>query len=101
MSHVVRSAMLQARISPNIKLASENILRRIGLNMTEAMELFLRRVIIDQKLPFDVVALDERMLLAITEACKAEENFLSKFDVMSKSKKQRQHTKTKRAQIVS
>ena len=58
MSRIVRSAMLQMRVSPEIKLASEHVLRRIGLNLTEATELFLRRMIIDQRIPFDVVAFD-------------------------------------------
>lgn len=58
MSRVIRSAMLQMRVSPEIKFASEHVLRRIGLNITEATELFLRRMIIDQRLPFEVVAFD-------------------------------------------
>jgi addiction module RelB/DinJ family antitoxin len=52
MSIVKRTAMLQIRVTPAIKRASEVILRRIGLNMAEAVELFLRRMIVDQKLPF-------------------------------------------------
>ena len=58
MSRIVRSAMLQMRVSPEIKLASEHVLRRIGLNLTEATELFLRRMIIDQRIPFEVIAID-------------------------------------------
>jgi addiction module RelB/DinJ family antitoxin len=58
MSRIVRSAMLQMRVSPEIKLASEHVLRRIGLNLTEATELFLRRMIIDQRIPFEVIAVD-------------------------------------------
>ena len=58
MSRIIRSAMLQMRVAPEIKLASEHVLRRIGLNLTEATELFLRRMIIDQRIPFDVVAFD-------------------------------------------
>jgi addiction module RelB/DinJ family antitoxin len=58
MSRIVRSAMLQMRVAPEIKFASEHVLRRIGLNLTEATELFLRRMIIDQRIPFEVVALD-------------------------------------------
>lgn len=38
------------RVAPEIKLASEHVLRRIGLNLTEATELFLRRMIIDQRI---------------------------------------------------
>ena len=58
MTRIVRSAMLQMRVAPEIKYASEHVLRRIGLNLTEATELFLRRMIIDQRLPFDVAAFD-------------------------------------------
>ncbi len=50
--------MLQMRVAPEIKYASEHVLHRLGLNMTEAIELFLRRMIIDQRLPFEVVAFD-------------------------------------------
>jgi DNA-damage-inducible protein J len=65
MSVLTRTAMLQARVTPEVKQASETVLRRLGLNMTEAMELFLRRLIVDQKLPFEVVALDDATLAAI------------------------------------
>ena len=58
MARIIRSAMLQMRVAPEIKLASEHVLRRIGLNITEATELFLRRMIIDERLPFDIVAFD-------------------------------------------
>jgi addiction module RelB/DinJ family antitoxin len=60
-----RSAVLQARMRPEIKHATEQVLRSIGLTMTEAMELFSRRLIIDQKLPFEVVALDDATLATI------------------------------------
>lgn len=58
MARIVRSAMLQMRVTPEIKLATDHVLQRIGLNMTEAVELFFRRMIIDQRLPFDVAAVD-------------------------------------------
>jgi addiction module RelB/DinJ family antitoxin len=58
MTRIVRSAMLQMRVAPEIKFASEHVLRRIGLNLTEATELFLRRMIIDQRIPFEVAAFD-------------------------------------------
>ena len=39
--------------------------------MTEAMELFLRRLIVDQKLPFEVVALDDGTLTTIVSSWEA------------------------------
>jgi len=58
MTLVTRSEMLRMRVQPHIKKASEDVLRRMGLNMTQAMELFLHRVIVDQELPFTVAAMD-------------------------------------------
>jgi addiction module RelB/DinJ family antitoxin len=50
------------RVTPAIKFGSERVLRRLGLTMTEAVELFLRRMIVDERIPFDVVALDAAAL---------------------------------------
>ena len=50
--------MVQMRTTPEIKLATEHALLRIGLNITEAAELFFRRMIIDQRIPFEVIAID-------------------------------------------
>jgi addiction module RelB/DinJ family antitoxin len=72
MSLLTRTAVLQARVSPEIKIASEHVLRRIGLTMTEAMELFLRRIIVDEKLPFEVAALDDAALATIVGAWNAD-----------------------------
>jgi addiction module RelB/DinJ family antitoxin len=68
MSLLLRTETLRARVYPQIKYASEDVLHRIGLNLSGAIELFLRRVIIDQKLPFEVEALDDATLTAVTQA---------------------------------
>ena len=67
MSRVIRSAMLQMRVTPGVKHAAEEILHRLGLNMTEAVEMFLRRMIVDQRIPFEIVALDEATYERILE----------------------------------
>jgi DNA-damage-inducible protein J len=66
MDLVTRTATLQMRVTPAVKYASEKILHRMGMSMTEAMELFLRRVIVDQRIPFEVAALDPETLARIT-----------------------------------
>lgn len=68
MALITRTAMIQARVFPPIKEASERVLSRIGLNMSEAMELFLRRVIIDERIPFEIEALEIGALTAIEQA---------------------------------
>ena len=60
-----RSAIIQARARPEIKFAAERVLRGLGLTMTEFTELVLRQLIVCQKIPFEVVAMDDRILLAI------------------------------------
>jgi len=66
-----RSAVIQARVRPEIKFAGERVLRGLGLTMTDFMELALRRLIIDQKLPFEAVALSDADLGMITAAWEA------------------------------
>lgn len=58
MSLETRSAMIQARVVPWVKRESHHVLQAMGLTMSEAMELFLRRLIEDRKIPFEIVALD-------------------------------------------
>jgi DNA-damage-inducible protein J len=67
-----RSAIIQARVRPEIKLAGELVLRNIGLTMTEAMELFLRRLIVDQRMPFEVVAMDEATFSTVLDTWEAK-----------------------------
>ena len=67
MSLVTRTAILQARVSPEIKYASEKVLKRLGLNLTEVLEMFLRRMVIDQRIPFDVIALNDAQLAEIAD----------------------------------
>jgi len=58
MSLFTRSATIQVRVVPRVKQASEEILVLIGLTMSEAVELFLRRVIVDERIPFELTALE-------------------------------------------
>jgi addiction module RelB/DinJ family antitoxin len=67
MDLATRTATLQMRVTPAVKYASEKVLHRIGMTMTEAMELFLRRLIVDQRIPFEVIALDPETLARIVD----------------------------------
>ena len=66
MRALTRSAVVQARVYPPVKLAAERVLARIGMTTSEAMELFLRRLIVEEKLPFEVIALEDATLEIIT-----------------------------------
>jgi addiction module RelB/DinJ family antitoxin len=66
-----RSAIIQARVRPEIKFAGERVLRALGLTMTDFMELALRRLIVDQKLPFEVTALDDAAIGSLLRSWEA------------------------------
>ena len=88
--------MLQMRVPPEIKCASEHVFRRIGLNMTDAMELFLRRVIVDQKIPFEVIALDQATLTALVENWEIEHRGMRKIEIGSTLKGKTKKVRSKR-----
>ncbi len=90
MSALLRTETLRARVYPQIKYASEDVLHRIGLNLSGAIELFLRRVIIDQKLPFEVVALDDATLMEVTKVWQEQARQHNKNRLRSAKRSRRQ-----------
>jgi DNA-damage-inducible protein J len=50
-----KSAMLRARLEPELKHDAEAIFTRLGLNSTQAITIFYRQVELHQGLPFNVV----------------------------------------------
>lgn len=49
-----KSAMIRARIEPQLKQEVEDIFARLGLNVTEALSLFYHQVKLNRGLPFEV-----------------------------------------------
>jgi len=49
-----KSAMLRARLEPDLKTHAEAIFSRLGLNSTQAITIFYRQVELHQGLPFNV-----------------------------------------------
>jgi DNA-damage-inducible protein J len=49
-----KSAMLRARLEPELKTHAEAIFTRLGLNATQAITIFYRQVELHQGLPFNV-----------------------------------------------
>jgi len=50
-----KTATVHARIEPKLKKQAEEILRRLGLNQTQAITLFYKQVELHDGLPFDIV----------------------------------------------
>lgn len=50
-----KSAMVRARLEPDLKTQAEHVFRRLGLNATQAITMFYKQVELRDGLPFDVV----------------------------------------------
>ena len=50
-----KSAMVRARLEPDLKTQAEHIFHRLGLNATQAITMFYKQVELRDGLPFDVV----------------------------------------------
>jgi DNA-damage-inducible protein J len=50
-----KSAMVRARVEPELKHHVESVFHRLGLNSTQAITMFYRQVELRDGLPFDVV----------------------------------------------
>jgi addiction module RelB/DinJ family antitoxin len=93
MSLVTRTAIIQARVSPEIKYAGEKVLRKLGLNLTEVMEMFIRRMIADQALPFEVIALDDALLETIAKEYKHQLKAMTNSQSQNNNRRQKPRSK--------
>lgn len=50
-----KTAMVRARLEPDLKHRAESVFHRLGLNATQAITIFYRQVELRDGLPFDVV----------------------------------------------
>lgn len=64
---MTKSTMIHARIEPNLKIETETMLKELGLNMTQAITLFLQQVRLQKGLPFDVKLPSQTTLQALKE----------------------------------
>ena len=51
---MAKTAMIRARTEPSLKEEVENILEKLGMSSTEAINMFYRQVKLRKGLPFDV-----------------------------------------------
>jgi addiction module RelB/DinJ family antitoxin len=96
MARVVRSTMLSMRVSPQIRLALENVLERLGLNITEATEIFYRRMIIDQRIPFEVAAIDPATYTKLLLDWEQTSRNVERVYRRSSARRARTHSRSKR-----
>ena len=51
---MAKTAMITARVEPELKVNAEKVLKRLGISTTEAISLFLSQIRLQRGLPFEV-----------------------------------------------
>ena len=67
-----KTAMTHARLTPEVKEKAEAILKKLGISISTAYEIFYRQVIAHNGLPFDVQIPNNETAQAMREARKGK-----------------------------
>ena len=65
---MAKTAMIRARMEPDLKEEAEQVLAKVGLSPTEAIRLFYRQVSLRGGLPFEVRVPNAKTRAAVAEA---------------------------------
>jgi DNA-damage-inducible protein J len=65
---MTKSAMIRARVEPELKKEAEDVLAEVGLSPTEAIRLFYRQISLRHGLPFEVRVPNKATRAAVSEA---------------------------------
>lgn len=60
-------ATVTARVDENVKKEAETLFKKMGINMSTAMNLFLKKCILEQGIPFELKVPNRETLKAIQE----------------------------------
>jgi DNA-damage-inducible protein J len=61
----MNQTVIRSRIDPAVKDEASRLLAKMGLTMSDAIRLFLHRVIVDKGLPFEVKAPNDATMSAV------------------------------------
>lgn len=51
---MARTSSVYARVEPDIKEQAENVLEQLGIPMSNAVSMFLRQIVLQQGIPFEM-----------------------------------------------
>lgn len=63
----MRTAQLNVRTDPKVKSEAASILKKIGMTTSEAINLFLHRIVMEKGIPFDVKIPNEETIKAMED----------------------------------
>ena len=70
---MARTSNIYVRVEPEIKEQAENVLEQLGIPMSNAISVFLRQIVLQKGIPFEI-KLPERKLLDMSALSEEEFN---------------------------
>ena len=81
------NATVRARVDENLKYDAEHIFREIGLNTSQAINIFLKKVVATKGIPFDLKIPSVQLQTAMDEARSNQGTMHDNIDEMMKDLK--------------
>ena len=81
------NATVRARIDESLKFNAETILKEIGLTTSQAINIFLKKVVSEHGIPFELKVPSDRLKTAMNEAKNAQGIYHDNIDDMMKDLK--------------
>ncbi len=69
---MAKTAMTHARLTPEVKMRAEVILKELGISISAAQEMFYRQIIAHQGIPFDLRLPNSQTIRAMEDARKGK-----------------------------
>ena len=69
---MAKTAMTHARLNSEVKRQAEIILKKLGISISAAQEIFYRQIIANQGIPFDLRLPNAKTIQAMEEARKGK-----------------------------
>jgi DNA-damage-inducible protein J len=81
------NATVRARVDESLKHDAEDILKELGLNTSQAINIFLKKIVSQRGIPFDLKVPSKQLKNAMIEAKNSEGTYHDNIDVMMKDLK--------------
>ena len=65
---MARTGYITARVEPKLKVSADRALKRVGVSTSDAISMFLRQVVLQKGLPFEVRMPNAETIAAMEEA---------------------------------
>ena len=81
------NATVRARVEESLKFDAEHILKEIGLTTSQAINIFLKKVVSEHGIPFELKVASDRLKIAMDEVRNSQGTYHDSVEVMMKDLK--------------